>query len=77
MDKVQMKLSDKLIDLLRQTLRCIIYVGIAHTAFEVVSIYRSPEISHLWYYGLAVPGLYYLIPAIVLALFTAYAQHSR
>lgn len=64
-----MKISEKVHRFLEQFLRCLIYVGIGHTAFEVVTIWRTPEVSHLWYYGLAVPGLYYLVPIIVLSVF--------
>lgn len=63
------KISEKVHRFLEQFLRCLIYVGIGHTAFEVVTIWRTPEVSHLWYYGLAVPGLYYLVPIIVLSVF--------
>lgn len=66
-----MQISSKLYILLEQVFRCLIYVGIGHTAFEVVSIWRAPEVSHLWYYGLVVPGLYYLIPIVVLTIFLA------
>ncbi len=69
-----MIIPEKTMTLLRQTLRCVIYIGIGHTAFEVVSILRSPEIADLRYFGLAVPGLYYLIPSIVLALFIGFCK---
>lgn len=69
-----MQVSEKAQGFLQQFLRCLIYVGIGHTAFEVVSIWRTPEVSHLWYYGLAVPGLYYLVPIIILTVFLAIVQ---
>ncbi len=72
-----MQVSAKLYSFFQQVLRCLIYVGIGHTAFEVVSIWRSPEISELWYYGLAVPGLYYLVPILALTIFLAVVQKNN
>ncbi len=69
-----MQITPKTLHLMQQVLRCIVYVGIAHSAFEVMTIWQSPEISHLWYFGLAVPGLYYLVPAIVLTIVIAVAS---
>ncbi len=69
-----MVIPDKVRRFLEQFLRCLIYVGLGHTAFEALSIWRTPEVSHLWYYGLAVPGLYYLVPIIVLTVFLALSR---
>lgn len=41
------KISEKVHRFLEQFLHCLIYVGIGHTAFEVVTIWRTPEVSHL------------------------------
>lgn len=69
-----MKVSEKMYRFLEQFLRCLIYVGIGHTAFEVVTIWRTPEVSDFWYYGLAVPGLYYLVAVIVLTMFIMFVK---
>ena len=69
-----MKISDKAHRFLERFLRCLIYVGIGHTVFEAVSIWRTPEVSHLWYYGLVVPGAYYLVPIIVLTVFLVFVK---
>ncbi len=54
--------------LLTQSLKCLVYLGLAHTGFEAMSIYRTPDVSHLWYFALVSPGMYYLILSIVLTI---------
>ncbi|HIU84422.1 MAG TPA: hypothetical protein IAC66_03530 [Candidatus Aphodousia gallistercoris] len=72
-----MRISKKSIEFLKQFLRCIIYIGIGHTIFQLVSIVQTPEVAHLWYYALFVPGLYYLVPIIFLALLIHFAEKGQ
>ena len=74
---LDMKISQKSIDFLKQFLRCMIYIGIGHTAFQLVSIVRTPEVSHLWYYAFFVPGLYYLFPILVIFGFIYFAEKKN
>lgn len=61
-----MRVSEGSIRLMRQALQCFIYIGLGHIAFEMVATYMTPEYSHLWYYALLVPGIYYVIPILAL-----------
>lgn len=71
------KISERSITVMKQALRCLCYIGLGHTAFQIAVIAQDPEVSDLWYYGLAVPGLYYLIPILVLAGFIAWAERRH
>ena len=63
-----MRISEKSIQLMRQALQCLIYIGLGHVAFEAVATYQIPEYSSLWYYAFLVPGIYYFVPIVVLLL---------
>lgn len=63
-----MRITEKSVQLLRQALQCLIYIGLGHVAFEAVTTYQTPEYSSLWYYAFLVPGIYYFVPILVLLL---------
>ncbi|MCI5895811.1 MAG: hypothetical protein SOT13_02585 [Candidatus Aphodousia sp.] len=71
------RITEHSIIFLKQGLRCLCYIGLGHTAFQVAVIAQDPQVSDLWYYGLAVPGLYYLIPILVLVGFIAWAERRK
>ena len=68
------KVSYRAYDMIKKVARLLMYIGLAHTTFECISIFRVPEASHHWYYGLLVPGLNYGIPLLFIGLFLAYAE---
>ncbi len=63
-----MHFSPQAISTIKKVMRVICYVGLAHTAFEMISIIQMGYASH-WYYALIMPGLNYLLPLIICCIF--------
>lgn len=74
-----MRVTRQSINIIRQALRCLVYIGLGHITFEIVATLQTTEYSHLWYYAFLVPGLFYLIPIVallvIIMIFERMVQH--
>lgn len=61
------RMTPEALSMIRKVVKIMTYVGLCHTAFTAMGIYRTHGIE-LLHYALISPGLYYAIPLAIACL---------